>query len=53
MNNYMVMTMDHGKKERRYYKTERGARRFFESCGSAVLYKYNPNTCYFEEVDAI
>ena len=49
---YMVKTMDSGETVRRYYKTESGARRFYNSCGSAVLYKYSYTTCYYEYVDA-
>ena len=51
MKDYMVITMDNGSKERRYYKTLNGAKRFFNRCGSACLYKYNPRTFEFDLIE--
>ena len=48
MKNFMVKTMDNGKVERRYYKTLARAIRYFESCGSAVLYEYRIETLCYE-----
>lgn len=52
MKKYMVKTMDSGTVERRYYSTIGNAMRFFNACGSAVLYKYDENTFCYEYVDA-
>ena len=52
MEQYMVKSMDNGKVTRKYFKTERGAMRFFNSCGSAALYRYDESTFCFEFVDA-
>ena len=52
MEKYMVKTMDNGRAARRYYKTLSGALKFFNSCGSAVLYEYDENTFCYEYVDA-
>ena len=52
MKEYMVKTMDSGRTCRRYFKTESGARRFFNACGGAVLYKYDYDTFCYEYVDA-
>lgn len=52
MMQYMVKTMDNGRVARKYFKTLNGAMRFFNSCGSAALYKYDESTFCYEFVDA-
>ena len=49
---YMVKTMDNGTVERRYYTTLNHAMRFFNACGSAILYEYDERTFCYEFVDA-
>ena len=49
---YMVKTMDNGTVERRYYATLNHAMRFFNACGSAVIYEYDERTFCYEYKDA-
>lgn len=49
---YMVKSMDCGKIERRYYTTFNRALRYFNSCGSAVIYEYDERTFCYEYVNA-
>ena len=49
---YMVKSMDNGRISRKYYKTENGARKYFNACGSAALFVYDEDTCCYEYVDA-